>query len=93
MSRSTLLESFDPFAVHPFTSSSCLAQRATQSPKSSQGSAKTDITPESQTTIFVKPQKGYPQGYPASTKPTPVFVPFRKETGSVCTIAQSGSNI
>lgn len=89
MTRSPLLDSFDPFATHPFTNNSGLEPPPPlPSPYPSSISPTQSVNPsstESLTTSSPKLQKQpvSPPSSPSSPQAnTPIFVPFRVDTSS-----------
>ncbi|KAJ3935230.1 MAG: hypothetical protein NXY57DRAFT_990776 [Lentinula lateritia] len=81
MSRPPVLDSFNPFAVHPFTNSACLAPH-NKPHNPSETMSEANISPPQ--VIFPIPQRVSTQNFLSvqNSKPKPVFVPFRKETVS-----------
>ncbi|KAE9400756.1 hypothetical protein BT96DRAFT_992673 [Gymnopus androsaceus JB14] len=73
MSRSPLLESFDPFAIHPFTNGACLAPQTISQPSPQPQYSWSNPAEEVSysTTRIASPTPQRPQGQSSSLLPSP----------------------
>ncbi|KAG9226435.1 hypothetical protein CCMSSC00406_0003314 [Pleurotus cornucopiae] len=90
MAQSSLLDSFDPFATHPFTNISgvipqppapsryAIPQRPRASTSQTSSAASSPSSSQGSSPTLQSPQ---PRPF-ASSPPQPVFVPFRQESSS-----------